>query len=466
MANVFQNNGKDAWAALHYGIVESLRGSQEPSGVILQPLQVAERADWDTSNRLLNMYREQRIANQVPTWNAVYIPNAGINVPDEYQAFLDQLNSKVIADAGIADPKKLERLDVERKAAQDKLQKNEYFVNQQWDRYVANNRGKPPLTRSQWEIDFGYAGAKLGYQQEVNAAVANYLREVNTAGGDLLEVGRGIGALSDPRQRIPLPQDEDDALLSSDSWQYWYRGGLADSIESFLTTTSPRTITLDESAIRTTRFEDRWSGGVNVSYFGVFGVGGSASNETIKTHAETDTSSISIQFANIQSFPVERGQWFKAGLISRFRDRMPQGFWGQSGRLNLIPTSVTLARGVKIVVNTSSTVTDYFFNKKTVGGSAGFRIGPWQVGGGGSRTTIEESYDMRRTSTGFELEDMSGRAQVIAVTSIRNADLLSLQLDNKSLFRALSGADEAEGMRLLEESRRSPLNLPTEFGIR
>jgi len=199
MAGVFQNDGKDAWAALHHGVVKALGGSQEPTGVILQPLQVAERADWDTSNRLLNMYREQRIANQVPTWNAVYIPNAGINIPDEYQAFLDQLNSKVITDAGVADPKKLERLDIERKAAQDKLQKNEFFVNQQWDRYVANNRGKPPLSRSQWEVDFGYSGAKLAYQQEVNAAVAAYLREVNTAGGDLMEVGRAIGALSDPR---------------------------------------------------------------------------------------------------------------------------------------------------------------------------------------------------------------------------------------------------------------------------
>lgn len=73
---------------------------------------------------------------------------------------------------------------------------------------------------------------------------------------------------------------------------------------------------------------------------------------------------------------------------------------------------------------------------------------------------------MRRTSTGFELEDMSGRAQILAVTSIRNADLLSSPLDSGSLFRSLSATDEAEGMRLLEESRRSPLNQPIDFGIK
>jgi len=255
-------------------------------------------------------------------------------------------------------------------------------------------------------------------------------------------------------------------LLPSDSWQYWYRGGIADDINLFLTSSNTTTITLDETVTRTTRFEDRWSGGFNVSYFGVFGAGGNASNEVIKTHAETDTSSISIFFENIQSFPVERGQWFKAGLISRFRDRMPAGFWGQSGRLNLIPTSITLARGVKISVNTSSTVTDYFFSKRTVGGNAGFRIGPWRVGGSGSRTTIEETYDMRRTSTGFEIEDKSGRAQVIAVTSIRNADLLTSPVENKSLHRSMTSTEDSEGMRLLEESRRSSFNLPADFGIK
>jgi hypothetical protein len=206
MATIFENDGRDAWAALHKGILAALRGEQEPTGVIFQPLQVAERGGWDTTNRLLNLYREQRIANQMPTWNAIYIPNTGVNVPDEYQSFLDQLNSKVITDAGVADPDKLKRLDLERNAAQDKLQKNEYFVNQQWDRYVANNRGKPPLTRPQWETEFGYAATRLSYQTEVNAATAAYMREVNTAGGDLLEVGRALSALSDPRQRIPLPQ--------------------------------------------------------------------------------------------------------------------------------------------------------------------------------------------------------------------------------------------------------------------
>lgn len=39
--------------------------------------------------------------------------------------------------------------------------------------------------------------------------------------------------MADARQRLPLPQDEDDAQLSSENWQYWYRAGLTDSIEDF-----------------------------------------------------------------------------------------------------------------------------------------------------------------------------------------------------------------------------------------
>lgn len=466
MANIFKNDGRDAWAALHNGILAGLKGEKELTGVVVQPLQVAERADWDTSNKFLNLYREQRIANQMPTWNAIYIPNTGINVPDEYQAFLDQLNSKVITDAGVADPKKLERMDLERKAAQDKLQKNEYFVNQQWDRYVANNRGKPPLSRSQWETDFGYSATRFSYQAEVSAAVAAYMREVNTAGGDLLEVGRALSALSDPRQRLPLPQDDDDAQLPPDSWQYWYRGGLTDDITSFLNTRNIWDIELNEQSIRTTKFEDRWSGGANVSFFGVFGVSGSTSNETIRSHGEEDTSSIKIHFENIQNFPIQRGQWFKAGLISRFRDRMPAGFWGQGGRLNLIPTSVTLVRGVKIDVKTSSVVTDYYFNKRTTGGSAGFSFGPWRVGGGGNRTTIEENYEMQRTASGFTLEDLSGRAQVIAVTSIRNYDLLTAPVGSVSLYRLLNDSELREGRLFMEEARHDSQNIKVAFGIR
>lgn len=455
MANIFKNDGKGAWAALHNGIIAGLGGDKEPTGVVVQPLQVAERADWDTQNSLLNMYREQRIANQAPTWNALYVPSAGINVPDEYQAFLDQLNSKVITDAGAADPEKLKRLDAERKAAQDKLQKNEYFVNQQWDRYVANNRGKPPLTRLQWETDFGYSATRLTYQSEVNATMAAYMREVNTAGGDLLELGRALSALSDPRQRIPLPQDEDDAKLSSDNWQYWYRAGLGDGINEFLSTSAPWDIELNEQSIKTTRFEERWSASVNASYFGFFGAGGGTSNETIKTHAEDETSGIKIHFENIQSFPVDRGQWFKAGLISRFRDRMPKGFWGQSGRLNLIPTSVILVRGLKIEVTTSLTVTDYFFNKRSTSGSAGFSIGPWSFGGSGGRTTIEENYDMQRTGTGFTIEDKSGRAQVIAVWSIRNADLLNTLIETAPLHQSLTSEELRAGKILVDLARRT-----------
>jgi len=466
MANIFKNDGRDAWAALHNGILAGLKGEKELTGVVVQPLQVAERADWDTQNRFLNLYREQRIANLMPTWNAVYVPNTGVNVPDEYQAFMDQLNSEVIKDAGVADPKKLERLDLERKTVQDKLQKSEYHVNQQWDRYVANNRGKPPLSRSQWETDYGYSATRFTYQTEVSAAIAAYMREVNTAGGDLLEVGRALSAFSDPRQRLPLPQDDDDASLPPDSWQYWYRAGLTDDINNFLNTKNVWDIELNEHSVRTSKFEDRWSGGANVSFFGLFGVSGSVSNETIRTHSETDTSSIKIHFENIQSFAIDRGQWFKAGLISRFRDRMPDGFWGQGGRLNLIPASITLVRGVKIEVNTSSTVTDYYFNKRTTGGNAGFSFGPWRVGGGGSRTTIEENYNMQRTASGFTIEDMSSRAQIIAVSSIRNADLLVKPTDAMPLYKLLNDAEIHEGRLLMEEARYDAQNLRALLGVK
>jgi len=343
--------------------------------------------------------------------------------------------------------------------------KNEYFINHEWDRYVANNRGKPPLSRAQWESDFGFSANRLNLQRQVDSILAAYMREVNTAGGDLLEVGRALGALSDTRQRLPLPQDEDDATLPSDSWQYWYRAGLADNIDEFLRTSNVVEINLTDVSTRTTNFHERWGGSFNVSWFSAFGVGGSVSNETIKEHSETDTSSIKIHFENIQSFPVERGQWFKAGVVSRFRDKMPKGFWGASGRLNLIPAAVTLVRGVVIEVNTTTTVTDYFFSKRTTGGSAGFSIGPWRIGGGASKTSIEETYSLEKTGSGFLIKDNSNRAQIIAVTSIRNADLLSSPSPMSPLYLELNEAEAREGRLLLEESRRDSSNSVEAFGI-
>lgn len=463
MAAIFENDGVDAWAALHNAIVGAAGG--ELQGVLIQPLQIAERADWDTSNTFLNIYREQRIANQVPTWNPIYVPNTGISVPDEYQAFLDQLNSKVISDSGVPDVEKLKKINAARVAAQDKLQKNEFTINHEWDRFVANNRGNPPIPRKKWEVDFGFAATRLNLQREVEIALAAYMREVNNAGGDLLEVGRAISALADPRQRLPLPQDEEDAKLPPDSWQFWYRAGLSDNINSFLNTTNKLEIKLEETSIRTHRFEERWGGSARISYFGAFGIGGGASNETIKSRSETDTSSIKITFDNIQSFPVDRGTWFKAGMVSRFRDRMPAGFWDAKGRLNLIPATITLVRGVKIEINTSTEVVDFFFNKRTVGASGGFSIGPWRFGGNASRTTIEQDYSFNRTSTGIEITDTSGRAQILAVTSIRNFDLLSTPQPLTPVFFDMTPQDFALSRNLVELARFDNASQLNEFKI-
>jgi hypothetical protein len=462
MASIFQNDGKGAWASLHSALVGATGG--ELQGVIVQPLQIAERADWDTSNPFLNLFREQRIANQVPTWNPIYIPNSGVNIPDEYQAFLDQLNSKVILDSGIPNAERLEEINDARVATQNRLQRNEFTINHQWDRYVANHRGMPPLSRSQWEVDFGFAATRLNLQREVEELLAAYMREVNNSGPDLLEVGRAISALADQRQRTPLPQDEDDARLPADSWQVWYRAGLSDNITSFLNTTNVLDIEIADTSIRTQRFEERWGVNANVSYFGAFGVGGGASNETIKSKSETDTQSIKIHFENIQSFPVDRGTWFKAGMIARFRDRMPTNFWEARGRLNLIPTSVTLVRGVKIEVRTSSEVVDFFFNKRTVGASGGFSIGPWRFGGSANRTTIEQNYNFERSATGITITDNSNRAQILAVTSIRNLDLLSIPPQPLNpLFDSVIDFNNAR--KLVETSRLDDRTLLHAFAV-
>lgn len=450
----FGEDSVASWAALHKTITDYLGG--EPTGAIIQPFAISERADWDSPNPLLNAYRELRIANQVPTWNPLYIPNTGVDVADEYQAFLDQLNSKLIDESGVPDKDALKALESERWNVQDRLQKNEWTINRQWDRYVANHNGKPPLPRPQWEVDFGFAATRKNLQREVEQALAAYMRVVNDAGGELLEVGRALSALADPRQKIPLPQDDQDALLPAENWQYWYRAGLQDDINRFLQDEDPFTITISEREEHTRNFEERWGASARVGWFGLFGFGGGTSNEIIKRHSEEQTSQVKIHFANIQPFPIIRGNWFKAGLISTFRDRMPPTFWGEGGRLNLIPASLTLVRGTAIEVQTSREVTDYYFNKRVTGGGGGFRIGPFSFGGSGSRTTIHEHTDFHRTENGFVIEDKSGRAQVLAVTSIRQADLVHHDIaDVMPMSSRMSIEEMHKGRMLVNQARTS-----------
>jgi len=287
----------------------------------------------------------------------------------------------------------------------------------------------------------------------MTVALAAYMRLVNDAGGELLEVGRALAALSDPRARVALPQDEQEATMDPATWQRWYRANLGDDLANFLRDEFIGSIMLQEGEQRTSNFHTRWNAGGGFSWFGLFGVSGGESNETIQRRSEGQTSRIEFKFKNLQSFPITRGQWFKGGLISQFRDRMPAQFWGEGGRLNLIPATVTLVRGMRIEVHTSSEVSEYFFNKRIYGGRAGFRIGPFSFGGSARRVTTHEESSFQRTDFGFVVEDNSERAQVLAVTSIRHADLLQQPEDALPDSRRLDVNEVREGMRLLNEMR-------------
>lgn len=232
---------------------------------------------------------------------------------------------------------------------------------------------------------------------------------------------------------------------------------MVDSLETFLQTTNSFEIKISEESKLTDRYEERWGVRGRAKWF-VFGVSGGASDEIIEKQTVTETQSIKFTFANIQSFTVDRGSWYQAGIISRFRDRMRPGFWGLGGRLNLIPTSLILVRGATIEITTSSEVSDYFYNKHTAGGGGGFSIGPFSFGSRASSETIRETSEIYKTETGFTLADTSGRGQVLAVTSIRNQDLLADARSVQPIYSSMSREDLEIGQRLVEEARQQPGN--------
>jgi hypothetical protein len=248
---------------------------------------------------------------------------------------------------------------------------------------------------------------------------------MNQAGGKLAEIGRAVASLGAPTARMPLPSATELIAGGPETWETFYRTFINVDIAQFKAESVPLTISVKEGQSSTTEFTTRWNASANVGWFFFFGAGGSTDNANIQRSWEEETTEIAITFKNVGAFPIQRGQWFNGGLVREYLDEVDRSFWGPAGRLNLIPTGVVLATGVKLSIKTSQLNGSYAYDRHTVSGSAGFRIGPFSFGGSAGRTTTFESTKVSKTETGLDVEDTSGRAIVIGMVSDRPADLLA-----------------------------------------
>lgn len=444
MTSIFEENGASAWARYHNCLKDILGGEQ--TGVVIQPLAIAERAEWDTGNYYYDAYLQQKIANNMPTWTPLYTVNSGVNVPDEYQAFLDELNTTLVSNAGVPDPAKLKRLDDERANLQKKYQSFEKNLEKAWKEYIKEVPEENRMSRADWEVSRQYAGERTTLERQLQAAIGAYALEANKAGGDLMEAGRAIAMMGDRRQRLPLPASLKEAGQNTENWQTFYRANIGGDLEAFKKEIVKTEFSIEVASQETTNFEKSWNAQANTSWFLFFKANGSVEFQDKSQNMKTSTTSIKISFNNITSMPIERGQWFKGGLVSRFRDRLSPSFWGQAGRLNLIPTEIIVGHGLSIEVSTTDEMKEWVYSRESFSGGGGLSIGPFRFGGKAGYTTAKEHTKIEKTNSGLTITDTSGRAVVLAVVSIRPADLLGI--NPTPLFDLLS-EDEMLKMRKL-----------------
>jgi hypothetical protein len=430
---IFDANGSKAWAQYHHWLANAVAGG-ESEGIVVQPMAVSMRAEWDTDNAFRNLWYKQDLVETLPEWGPLY-RRTSLSLPDSYQAFLDKLNTKIIQGSGIADREKLSRLNTEREAVRTRLNDMEKKADDQWKAYVARTPRELLVTRAKWEEDNGYAGERTNYRRQLNEIEGAYLLVVNDAGGELQEIGRALNSLSNSEQ-MPLPWADEVTELGREFWAYYYRATLNGDIVRFKQESAPTQFTAKEGQSETTTFESRWNASASVSWCFFFSASGSVEDEQRSERFRSETQSLTLSFQNVGVFDAVRTAWYKEGLIRRYANKIDPGFFGPSGQFPLVPTQVVLAHGLKLDIQVGQESRDFFYHRHSVGGGGGFGIGPFRFGGRGSSTTTYSNTKVTSNTNGLTIEDTSGRAVILAVISQRPHDWLDSD-DFSPLWRAI-----------------------------
>lgn len=142
-----------------------------------------------------------------------------------------------------------------------------------------------------------------------------------------------------------------------------------------------------------------WNGGG--SWGGTFlslNAGGGGANYT--NIITTSEDNIKLRFCNLTYIPLRPGAWFDvsflqaidAGLLKLKADSPIKGqkIFGPDGAIPRMVKGAIVAR--RIVFEAKLSTTNLNEMRSNSGGSAGIRIGPWSIGGGGGSTQFKRDY--------------------------------------------------------------------------
>jgi hypothetical protein len=408
---------------------------------ILRPLSVTSSVD-----PRLAYFRKLVIGETVPAYGKLnpndYVGLSGKSVGIGYQQYLLQLNAEVIRRfVNPADHAKIDSAKQRYERAQAALTAFARMANADWKR---KKTADPTLDRATWDIEYGAFGFTAGRRMLLDESTKSYgeyralatpYPQVARVAEALARTAYGVGT------QIALPSSEDDVALGADGWDTYYKTNIDLGMDwrDFWGTDAPDERGIEQASQTSTHYEHRWSAGGSVSY-GFFSVGGSASGGTIENHLRAGTQRVKFSFDRLALGTIVRGTWFDNGLVTSkpYTDYVAfDEYWGANGTLPLIPISVVVGRGLKIEIETSQIAHDDYQSWRQTSGNAGFRCGPFRIGGGGSSSTSWGSVTDTSSGSTIRLKDESGQAYVMAVISQKMDDLVS----SSTAFEAIAGED-------------------------
>lgn len=418
--SLFGNDDTTAWE-IYLNAIESIVNTDPP--LYVQPLSVASRAEFDTDFPLFNLFLKNQLADDIPEWGPLYGRSLA-NVSDGYRAFLAKLNDTVITQTGGGAAERLREQNAHVQERREGLRNLRRSLKEEYADYLSFE--ETPLDFNGWLDQEGYRQMLENTRREVEIANGRYIAASNAAGSELLELARAQAILDSDSSLIALPDSQEIAGNDPESWEKYLRQTIQVNIDRFKSDVNQTSFSVDETQSRQTETFTRWSAGGSFSYgwFNLAGGYASAEGSRYVREAQSETRSIRFTFKNIAQFPVTRGNWFNGSMLREYAPRISADFWRSQGRLPLLPEAVVLAHGTEIEIETTDSYSRYVHEKWSRRAGGGFRIGCFRFGASGGSSGERRDTIVERTSTGLKVIDNSGRANIVAVRSLRPIDLL------------------------------------------
>ena len=321
-----------------------------------------------------------------------------------YGNFLGDLDRILIDAVNSSARAEFQAVQKELQEAQRELQSRQIQINDLWA-YVLQREHIPTEERRArrviWERENGYS-EELGRLKTMvdvaNARVGAVLRE-NTP-KEFWDLIKARSWFNDQGYQVQLPPAavfDDERFI--DTWRWLRPQWPLFDLDEFLRDAGKFERRFDTRSEQYDRVETTWKV-KGKARWGGFGGRASGTARKLEELSQKEHFSWEVSFGRIQEVPIDRGDWFQESLFETVGKRLTQ-YWGPGGLLSAYPTSIIMARGTVIKVNTSSEFKKLL--ESHVSGGASFSWGGFSFGGSGSREARHLKY--KATSQGFLLQD-------------------------------------------------------------